>query len=328
MGVFGEHLPEYLAHNIAALPLADKKPMVKRPGRFTPAAVMKLAEKPEFRDADQIGFMCGDRNKITVVDIDEPDRGTLGRMVERCGETPIVAQTATGKFHLYYKHNGERRKCRQLPGEDNIDVLGNGICVAPPSIRNRDSEYKFIEGDLSDIEELPTIKRGALPDSFYTFATIKGKGEAIARNQALFDYLKARVRQCGSEEALIGVAQAFNQEFDTPLPDSEMMRTVSSVWGYLERNELWDDREARTFCTSSEIADLSPAAFQLLQKLKIENFDRRDDFILASALGKSMGWSHKRFLKARDEIRGKGYIQIIHKGGRGKNDPPRAKFTI
>lgn len=112
-----------------------------------------------FPGAPALGFYAGSRNKITVLDVDTTDERVLRDAMDRHGVSPLVARTASGKFHSYYKHNHERRKIRpwaeqQLP----IDVLGAGLCIAPPSIASK-GRYEIVEGRLDDLERLVTLGR-------------------------------------------------------------------------------------------------------------------------------------------------------------------------
>jgi hypothetical protein len=60
--------------------------------------------------------------------------------------TPLTIQTASGKFHNYYRYNGEGRMIR--PWHDlPVDILGGGQVVAAPT-ELANSEYKIIRGTL------------------------------------------------------------------------------------------------------------------------------------------------------------------------------------
>ena len=87
----------------------------------------------KFGKAPALGFATDDRNGITVLDIDTSDERVLVRALDRHGHTPLVARTASGKHHAYYRYNGERRRIRPWPGRE-IDLLARGgMVIAPPS---------------------------------------------------------------------------------------------------------------------------------------------------------------------------------------------------
>src|SRR5262249_51689002 len=124
----------------------------------------KIAGK--FGHAPAIGFMCGKRNGITVLDVDTTDERVLADAVNRHGQTPVVVRTGSGHPQVWYRHNSERRRIRpdrNVP----IDILGAGFVVAPPS-QSAKGSYEFISGGLDDLDRLPVMqkcrwKRGTIP---------------------------------------------------------------------------------------------------------------------------------------------------------------------
>ena len=139
---------DYAAHSIATFPVgADKKPMVRHYGRFGLASSGRIADR--FSGAPAIGFMCGKRSGVTVLDVDMTDERVVADAIDRHGRTPIIARTGSGHFQAWYRHAGERRLIR--PRRDvPIDVLGGGFVVAPPSQVARGG-YEFIQGSLDDL---------------------------------------------------------------------------------------------------------------------------------------------------------------------------------
>ena len=109
---------------------------------FGVKASLKIAAK---HPTANIGFWCGPRSRLTVVDIDTQDESELKWSLDTFGESPIVVRTGSGKHHIYYRHDGEPRRIRPFPGRE-IDLLGsNGYCVAPPSVRPGGEAYRFIQ---------------------------------------------------------------------------------------------------------------------------------------------------------------------------------------
>ena len=96
-----------------------------------------------------MGFCLGPRTGITILDVDSTNERILAAALDRHGHTPVIARSGSGKYHGYYRHNGERRLIR--PESDKpIDILGSGLAVAPPS-RGSKGCYEFIQGGLDDI---------------------------------------------------------------------------------------------------------------------------------------------------------------------------------
>jgi hypothetical protein len=155
-GNFARWQPVYAGLGIVTIPCSpNKKPLVKNPTRLGHPASNAMSKR--FSDAPALGFYAGCRNKVTVLDVDTTDERVLRDAMDRHGVSPLIVRTASGKFHGYYRNNGERRKIRpwaeqQLP----IDVLGAGLCIVPPSIASK-GRYEIIEGRLEDLERLPIM---------------------------------------------------------------------------------------------------------------------------------------------------------------------------
>lgn len=147
--------PSYAEHGIATFPVGvDKRPMVSRYDRFGLPGSAKIASK--FPDAPAIGFMCGRRNKIAVLDVDCKDERVLADALDRHGRTKVIARSGSGNFQAWYKHNNERRQIRPWPDRP-IDILGSGFVVAPPS-RGANGRYQFISGSLDDVDQLSVMR--------------------------------------------------------------------------------------------------------------------------------------------------------------------------
>ena len=153
-GRFAEWQPRYAERGIATLPVdADRKaPTVKRPERFGIPASTQLIRR--FPEANALGFITGQRNNISVLDVDSDDERVLTDALSRHGHTPFIVRTASGKFHAYYRHNGERRRIRPFAGLP-IDVIGAGLIIAAPS-ENQRGTYQIIQGKLDDLDHLRT----------------------------------------------------------------------------------------------------------------------------------------------------------------------------
>ena len=131
---FANAQPLYAEHGIATFPVtAEKKPAVG--GYLHTGLKGSQALAAKFGNAPALGFVTDDRNGITVLDVDTPDERVLVRALDQHGHTPLIARTGSGKYHAYYRYNGERRRIRPWPGRE-IDLLGTG----------RDGDRAAIEG--------------------------------------------------------------------------------------------------------------------------------------------------------------------------------------
>jgi hypothetical protein len=109
---FAEWQAAYAAHGIATFPVGEnKRPAITNYG-LKGSAQLALRHP----SAAGVGFMTSARNRITILDIDTTDERVFADALARHGETPVKVRTASGKWHAYYRHNGERRRIRR-PGE-------------------------------------------------------------------------------------------------------------------------------------------------------------------------------------------------------------------
>src|SRR5690349_16730852 len=216
---FHEAARQYAAAGIASLPLGGedgKRPLVKHPQRFGIKGALEIA--PKFPEAN-LGFWCGRRSNLTVVDIDSADESELRWTQDTFGRSPIIVRTGSGKFHAWYRHNGERRRIRPFDGHE-IDVLGEGgYCVAPPSVRPQGGKYEFLEGNLNRKADLPTIRPEALEriSARPVLATTPAIPDGT-RNDTLFRRGLREARHCDDFEALLDVLRTMNMQCLPPKP--------------------------------------------------------------------------------------------------------------
>ena len=236
MAAFADAAPAWAAAGITPLPVYPdgKKTMVKQPEAFGRPAAMGLAAKPRYATAN-LGFMCGAFNRLTVVDVDSPADAELQHALATYGDSPIIVATPSGGRHVYYAHNDEPRKVRPDPGHP-IDMLGGGLCVAPPSTRLSGASYAWQRGSLADIANgnLPKIRNGAVSKTRDLGHLPTGprvqKGE---RNAQLFRYCRQIVGYCDDLDALIDAARTWaDSKCAEPLADAEIVATAYKVWKY------------------------------------------------------------------------------------------------
>jgi hypothetical protein len=318
-GLFPQFQPAWAAHNIATFPIKievidgklEKKPAVKNYGRMGLPASADLARKPRFANHDALAFIAGQRSRITVLDVDTTDEKILIDALDRHGRSPLIVRTASGKYHCYYRHAGERRMVRpwkSLP----IDILGGGMAVAPPSMLKSGESYQIIEGSLADIERLPPI----LGLDLNTPVGIDEPPPSIGRrNVSLWRHAMREAHACDNLDQLIDKGREFNMNIASPLDDTEVIKTAASAWAYTERGSNRFGQHG-AWLAVEEIATMirEPDAFFLLAFLRAHN-GPWSHFMCANGLAERFGWDRRRFSAARSRLIGMEYLRPVRQAG-------------
>jgi hypothetical protein len=324
-GTFALWQPTYAEHGIATFPLRpDKAPAIRGFNKVGLRGSEQLAFK--FAKADALAFMCGTSNKVTVGDIDTTDERVLADFLTRHGATPVVIRTASGKFHAWYRHNGERRRIRPWP-ERPIDILGRGgFVVAPPSRIGR-RRYRFVQGSLDDLDRLPVL-RGLESDLYVAPASrqrqnitnpLRGMREGDGRNRKLFLTIGPVAREIyaagGIKDALFDVAMSHNKECDQPMAVEEVGKIVNQVWKMTTEHRNWigrgGDRKMEV-CAFAGHVD----SYFLLEFLRVSD-GASETFWIANGLARKFGWTLKRLVNARNRLIELGYIERIKRASSG-----------
>jgi hypothetical protein len=140
----------------------------------------------------------------------------------------VVVRSGSGKWHAWYKHNGEPRKIRPWRGLA-IDVLGGGVVIAPPS-QVQKGQYQFVQGSLDDLDRLPTLQNLNLPANDLTPTEWSSKREGEGRNEELFRRVGRAAHSVDDFEQLLDYARTQNSQFGEPLMDAEVVKVANSVW--------------------------------------------------------------------------------------------------
>ena len=313
MSAFGDWQPEFAAHNIPTFPVRDKRPAVRGWQRIGLRGSEKLAERHS--TADQFGF-CVERAGITVVDVDSPKDTELVDAIGKFGATDIIVRSGSGHHQLWYRSNGEGRQIRPDPSRP-IDVLGTGYVVAPPSA-GKNSRYRFVTGDLSDLRNLrPMLPMIAppQPSKVNRADVIAGAIPVGRRNDSLWRDCMIAARTCQNFDSLLSHAAKLNLSHMTlPLSDAEVTQIAASAWQKQVAGENWIG-ERRVIATHDEIDGLmmqSPDAFILLQMLRRHHHPSHE-FVIGNAMAGIMpsgGWTRKRLAAARTALTEAGSIEI------------------
>jgi hypothetical protein len=331
-GIFQTFQPEYAAHRIATFPVVDKRPAVRGYHRIGARASRELVCK--FGDAPALGFMCGERSGITVLDVDTTDEHLLAEALDHHGATPIVVRTASGKWHAWYRYSNERRRIRPWGDDLPIDLLGTGgFVVAPPSATHR-GHYEFIQGSLDDVASLPSL-RGLGASLYSDTITVVPDDALIApdavaddepslavvsegrRNETLFRHCMRHARICDDRDTLLEMARTFNERCLPPLSDGEVIEIVDSARRYTARGVNHFGRTGSWLPTETVrkmVAD--PYLCSLIIFLQAVNRPNRT-FWVADGLAKRLGWPRRKFQAARREAINRGFIEMISKPSQG-----------
>jgi hypothetical protein len=322
-GLFPRSQPEWAAHKIATFPVRpeSKRPAVKHYGKLGLRGSAQLARLPRFANIDGVGFMAGPRSAITVLDIDAPDERLLAQALDRHGRTPLVVRTASGKYHAYYKHGGERRRIRPWP-DLPIDLLGaGGFVVAPPTLIVEKGTYEIIEGKLDDLKRLPPIRNLNVDEAAPVVAEERPLPARMPqvgqRNNGLWRHCMRHAKHCDRFDDLLDVASSFNMALDQPLSDTEVTNTAASAWGYTCQG-LNRFGQHGVYLASEEIAAMirDQDAFILLMFLRAHNGPHAL-FMCANTLTEKFSWTRHRLAAARSRLIELHYIKPVRQAGRG-----------
>jgi hypothetical protein len=337
MAAFQDAARHYAAAGIVPLPIArdGKKPLVKHPDKFGRRAALQLAL--QFPDAN-LGFWCGPFNRLTVADIDSTSDSELRYVLDTFGDSPVIVRTASGKHHAYYRHAGERRRIRRLRGHA-IDILGTGLCVAPPSVRPSGGRYKFVRGGLADLANLPPMRAGVLDQlerADVEAITPPRQREGVeviteCRNIALFGLARELALTTETHDELLAKVRAANAALASPpLPENEVVGSVRMAWRYKTEGRLMVRGMGSAILIPSKSIDRLVTAGEadvltLLTMIRRAHGSRPKPFALsplAMAQARKIGtWGRNRYRAAIRKACDMGELEQVTAGGKGKHDP-------
>jgi hypothetical protein len=322
-----------------------KRPLVSHPAKLGRRAALNIAGRPQFADAPGLGFWCGERNGLTVLDIDSSTDSELQYAIDTYGDSPVVVRTASNKAHLYFRHNGERRRIRPDRAHD-IDILGEGgFAVAPPSARPAGGHYRFERGGLADFPRLPTIKRSAIAQLEPVIVPqarkpASGKGDVVAnigqRNNTMFRLACPLAQTAEDRDVLLVQMRAANAAQAVPLPDDELQRAVASAWRYREQGRLMLPGCPSAILLPADTAERLLAAGEtdvlalLTMALKAHGWQEGRVFAMSPAAmerDRVIGsWDKHRYRHAIRRAINLGLIVETYRGGRGPKDPSQYRL--
>ena len=332
--MFGKHAPEFVAAGVPVFPVRldgkAKRPMVKRPQMFGKDAALKLASNPKYADAG-IGVWCGPKSGLVAVDIDSPDASLIDEVMNRCGESPLIAQTPSKGHHVYYRDAGERRQIKPKDGPFAglpVDICGDGgFIVAPPSLAPQRGAYSFIEGGLSELPNLPQMN-SYLPENEDAWhietreecETPSLRPDAVFEGQRdVFIFREARILASvvNSLEVLYEQLAEINQaRCAPPLTDVTIVAKARHVWNMKERGKLLIPGDRAAVLHLDAIIDLSanPSALALASYLLAHHAPNHKFVIVPEAIAKSgLTMSSRTIWTAREYLVDRGYLVSVRR---------------
>jgi hypothetical protein len=315
--------PKYAAAGLWLFPVTmtdgTKRPTVKGYLKSGPRSSNHYAEA--FGDLQSFGFACGSKSGITVLDIDTPNVRYLWTALDKHGRTPIVVETASGKYHAWYRYNGEGRHIRPW-GHLPIDVLGGGFVVAPPSqAPGGPRGYSFLTGGLEDISRLPTLQEvedlkapPATKKQIIAPAEQLGAPEGKRGNEC-WKFCMQQAPNCDTVDQLIQRALVWAAACTPPLEKDRAVKAAESAWKHDTSGSNWIAM-ARANEIESMIAGgrATQDAYLLLQWLREREGTNRDrPFWIPTGLAKKFRWGPTR-LRAARRILEKTHLKEVRHG--------------
>jgi len=233
-----EYARLYVSKGFSVIPLEPKgkRPIVPswREYQETHPTEEELVKWFGNEDETNIGIVTGKISNIVVVDCDSQ----IAVEFSKDNHFPKAPSVKTGKpdgYHLYYAYP-ENREIRNFQKRDDlpdIDLRADGgYVVAPPSIHSTGAQYKWLPRAGLDIPFAP------LPEILLTEKTdnktplrdlYKGVPEG-KRNDSLTRLVGSWANDGLSFDECLENAYLWNSKNDPPLPEKEIVKTVSSIF--------------------------------------------------------------------------------------------------
>lgn len=304
-------------------------------------------------ECNVFGLICGRGRKrdnphpgLIVIDYDGRDQNVLGDLLARHGLWGVVGRTASGKFHIYYTNNGERRKIRirgKGPDDPAVDLCGaGGYVVAPPS-EIGGSCYELVQGTFEDLASgLLPVAKGLAADC-YENAHLAGRATIIAtpkegsRNETIFQAALQFLAKVPDRSAMSQFVDALNESATDKLSERELDGVKGMAWKY--QAEGRNGFAAPYLQTPQQIYDRissHPKRRLLLDVLfYLKRWSGpRAAFVLANGMAAAIGCKEEAIAKARKALAELGAIILVREWTRSSpavyrwpETPPELAFT-
>ena len=257
MGAILDAALEYAEHGFAVFPVkrSDKSPLtlhgLKDASTDPDTIRMWWKVHPDANVAIATGRASGN---TFVIDVDikpgegkHGDESLLAWQAQR-GDFPntAVAVTGSGGLHYWFRYKGIehfRNTVDALPG---VDIRGDGAyVVVPPSVYADGSLYRW-ENNVSvcddEVADANLSVLGLLAQNRKEERTEQAPRNSVkdvqkgSRNSTIYKYACAQRGQDVPYEVALEAARMLNSGWSEPLPDAELVKTVTSAFKY-EPNE-------------------------------------------------------------------------------------------
>lgn len=235
---------EYLSRGWSVFPVKGKKPLLSSWHPYQE----RLPEVEEIRrwwtkwpDAG-IAIVTGKISNLVVVDID-PDKGGTREGIEATGRITVTGRKG---WHYYYSYPKDAdRVSNRVEARPGVDVRGDGgYVIAAPSVHENGNSYAWESQD--DLASMPAWVSAPSPVSElahdpnerpWVSDMLGGNIPEGQRNDTVARYAGYLCSKGMALEIAQAHAVLTSNGWDNPLPESEVRRTVASVYQTAKRNE-------------------------------------------------------------------------------------------
>jgi hypothetical protein len=349
-GIASSTAETYAKFNIPSIPLgAKKRPAVKG---FKIASLTVDQSRGFHRirpDANALGVPDGALSGIVRLDIDERGDNIVTEVIRRAGDTPAKVRTASGKWHLLYADNDERRltgapgKANARPWDDlKVDLCGRGgYSVSPPSECNGGT-YQLIGMSLEDMlvnrHRLPKIQ-GLQSRAYITKEAPPAPANDVEPESIRADLLwstdddlfPAVARICkrvwpagGTKDDAMAEAMRYNAQFKFPRDESAVRAKVNYCWDMTVagKNRFGAGEEQRgAWLAQDHINQLihDPPLLALICWLKAKNGPDAEFWVADGLAEAHLGWSARQLSPVRQRALESGWLEMIVPRAKGRN---------
>lgn len=274
-----------------------------------------------------ISLVCGQISNLMVVDADSPEAVKLIEdAIPDSMETTIDVSPRGGR-HYWWLANGKKWQTKASVLK-NIDIRANGgVIVAPPSRNDTGGQYRWLTGldfDKSRLQEMPESLCNLLASAQVREKNANENNEELkklwngtsegGRNGSLTRLVGAWVKLELSKEECLFNANLWNQKNKPPLPESEIISVINSVFNTDTRNHRNLAEEIRQWIEETHgDFDYKSCDFDLDLKSKGEKTNRRLVFHRMKKDNKIVGVSGKNgwFRKKEGETIYADYVNVV-----------------
>lgn len=233
----------------------DKIPLTKNGFKDASISFEQLKTWDKQFQEYNIGIRTGDG--LAVIDVDTNNGGT-NSWIKLTENNPVpdtvCAQTGGGGRHFFFKGNIKNTASKLAPG---VDTRGEGgYVVSPPSIHASGKAYEWLPDHGPDEIELAALpdflnpgKANGLQKDFINKDNLKEKVPSLinsvsegSRNDSLARYAGKFIQKGLDLTDVLEICHLWNRQNSPPLSDTELRRTVESIYNTDQNNHPEKDK--------------------------------------------------------------------------------------